>query len=101
MARRSAPSRPARPSRRRLYTFGLAVTLAAFVITVIVVRQRGASPATAATERILQATYVGTTTCAGCHAEEHTAWRGSQHEQAMADATPDRVLGNFDNVTVR
>jgi predicted CXXCH cytochrome family protein len=101
MARRSAPARPARPSRRPAYLLGLALTLAALVVAAIAVRQRAAAPATAVAERILQATYVGTTTCAACHAGEHTAWRGSQHEQAMADATPDRVLGNFDNVTVR
>jgi predicted CXXCH cytochrome family protein len=73
--------------------------LAAIVVTAIVVG-RGSASSTAATERILQASYVGTATCASCHVDQHEAWRGSQHEQAMAEATPDRVLGNFDNVTV-
>jgi hypothetical protein len=42
------------------------------------------------------AAYVGTVTCAECHAKEHAAWRGSQHERAMQEATATTVLGNFD-----
>jgi len=40
-------------------------------------------------------TYVGTAACASCHAQEHAAWRGSQHDRAMAEATEATVLGNF------
>jgi Flp pilus assembly protein TadD len=45
------------------------------------------------------ATYVGGAACAGCHAEQRAAWRGSQHDLAMQDATPATVKGNFDNAT--
>ena len=39
--------------------------------------------------------YVGTSTCAGCHAQEHAAWRGSHHDRAMEEANEKTVLGNF------
>ncbi|MDX1376575.1 MAG: tetratricopeptide repeat protein, partial [Burkholderiales bacterium] len=38
---------------------------------------------------------VGAARCAGCHAAEHAAWRGSHHDLAMAPAGPDTVLGDF------
>jgi predicted CXXCH cytochrome family protein len=44
--------------------------------------------------------FVGTTTCAGCHAAEAAAWRDSDHARAMAAATPATVLGDFSGVTV-
>ena len=43
------------------------------------------------------ARYVGTESCAGCHSAQHSDWHGSDHERAMAHATPDNVLGDFDN----
>jgi tetratricopeptide (TPR) repeat protein len=43
------------------------------------------------------ATYVGTAACAGCHAKEHAAWQGSQHDRAMQAATDQTVLGDFAN----
>jgi Flp pilus assembly protein TadD len=39
--------------------------------------------------------YVGTATCAACHAKEHDAWRGSHHDRAMEEASEKTVLGNF------
>ena len=33
--------------------------------------------------------------CAGCHAAETAAWRGSHHDLAMQEATPATVLGDF------
>ncbi len=39
--------------------------------------------------------YAGTAACAGCHAQEHAAWRGSHHDRAMEEATEQTVLGNF------
>src|SRR5215212_7209362 len=41
------------------------------------------------------ATFVGAEACAGCHAAEVQAWRGSQHDLAMQPATPTTVLGDF------
>ena len=53
----------------------------------------GSAPV-AATERA-RTGFVGTTTCAGCHAAETAAWRESDHARAMAAATPTNVLGDF------
>ena len=41
--------------------------------------------------------FVGSTACAGCHATETEAWRGSHHQLAMQEANASTVLGNFDN----
>lgn len=44
--------------------------------------------------------YVGTVTCAGCHADEYTAWQGSHHDYSMRHATPESVIGDFDNAEI-
>jgi Flp pilus assembly protein TadD len=44
-----------------------------------------------------QAEYVGRAACADCHAREVTLWEGSDHDRAMDLATPEFVLGDFDN----
>ena len=41
--------------------------------------------------------YVGSQACAACHRAEHAAWQGSQHARAMQHATPQTVLGDFDD----
>lgn len=44
--------------------------------------------------------YVGAETCAGCHAAEYEAWRGSHHDLAMDHATEATVLGDFDDAEI-
>ena len=44
--------------------------------------------------------YVGSRTCGECHRTEHAAWQGSQHARAMQHATPDTVLGDFDDARI-
>ena len=39
--------------------------------------------------------FVGTPTCAQCHATEQQAWQGSHHDKAMQAATPATVLAPF------
>jgi len=39
--------------------------------------------------------FVGSTTCAACHAKESAAWQGSRHRQAMQVADAKTMLGNF------
>lgn len=39
--------------------------------------------------------FVGTDVCATCHLAEAEQWRGSHHDLAMQDATPETVLGDF------
>ena len=45
------------------------------------------------------AAYVGAAACAECHVAETQAWRGSHHDLAMQEATPDAVLGDFSGAT--
>jgi len=42
-------------------------------------------------------TYVGSETCAECHAEAYAAWRPSQHARAMLEANAETVAGDFDD----
>jgi len=48
----------------------------------------------------LQATYVGRQECVDCHQQEDQLWKGSFHDLAMALATPETVLGDFNNATL-
>jgi hypothetical protein len=41
------------------------------------------------------ATFEGAQACAGCHAAEFDAWKGSHHALAMQTATEATVLGDF------
>ncbi|MBK5969395.1 MULTISPECIES: tetratricopeptide repeat protein [Thiorhodovibrio] len=41
--------------------------------------------------------YIGSARCGTCHATELTAWQGSHHDLAMAEATPENILGDFDD----
>jgi len=52
-------------------------------------------PSAAATPAPAAATYVGSAQCASCHAQQHAAWKGSDHDLAMQVATGESVLGNF------
>ena len=49
------------------------------------------------TTSVATATFVGRGRCAECHEEEEEAWRGSHHDLAMAEATEETVLGDFDD----
>ncbi|WP_295886937.1 tetratricopeptide repeat protein [uncultured Thiohalocapsa sp.] len=55
--------------------------------------------ATGPAARPADAGYVGSTRCGDCHADALAAWRGSHHDLAMAEATPDTVRGDFDNAS--
>jgi predicted CXXCH cytochrome family protein len=39
--------------------------------------------------------FVGSSVCSSCHAKQFEAWRSSQHQAAMQEATDKTVLGNF------
>ena len=41
--------------------------------------------------------FVGSDTCASCHSGEAKLWHASQHAHAMAHATKDTVLGDFND----
>ena len=42
--------------------------------------------------------FVGGVSCAECHPKETELWRGSHHDLAMQEATPETVLGDFSGV---
>lgn len=44
-------------------------------------------------------TFVGSAACADCHVAETKAWRGSHHDLAMAEATEQTVLGDFNGAS--
>ncbi|WP_279243865.1 tetratricopeptide repeat protein [Candidatus Litorirhabdus singularis] len=59
-----------------------------------------AIPALASTvQQVDNPEFAGTPACAGCHAEEHSAWTGSHHDLAMQVANEATVLGDFDNAS--
>ncbi|MDG1165147.1 MAG: tetratricopeptide repeat protein, partial [Porticoccaceae bacterium] len=46
------------------------------------------------------ANYIGSQQCAGCHRQAFEDWQGSHHDWAMKPATPETVLGNFNNASL-
>lgn len=54
-----------------------------------------AAPATSPGAASAAAQFTGSASCAGCHDEQHQAWRDSQHHHAMAHATAETVLADF------
>ncbi len=47
-----------------------------------------------------QATYVGTSTCTGCHAEVAARYQGSDHDRAIEIPSPSSVLAPFANESI-
>lgn len=54
------------------------------------------TPIAAATPAVA-AEYIGNGACASCHEQETADWTDSHHDLAMQEATPDTILGDFDN----
>jgi tetratricopeptide (TPR) repeat protein len=86
--------------RRTFVIAGALALLAAFGAWYALSDRSGTARAPAAVANTAAAmTYVGSDSCAQCHASEFTAWRASQHAAAMQHATPATVLGNFDDAS--
>lgn len=66
---------------------GLAAALLAGAAVAVIAWWRGPSA---------PATFVGSTQCAGCHAQAFADWQQSHHHHAMHPATSQWVLGDFD-----
>jgi len=45
------------------------------------------------------ALYLGNAACAGCHEQAAADWTNSHHDLAMQEATPNTVLGDFNDAT--
>ena len=70
------------------------VAAAVALATALAASAQRPTPA-AATPAPVAANDVGSAQCASCHAQQHAAWKGSDHDLAMQVATADSVLGNF------
>ena len=51
----------------------------------------------AVTTPAMIADYVGNGACANCHGQATADWTDSHHDLAMQEATPDTILGDFNN----
>jgi tetratricopeptide (TPR) repeat protein len=93
----AAPS--ARPRGRRAAWLALATATALSVGGAwwLGAHRKAPAPPPVAAPPPAAATYIGTADCAECHAKEHGAWQGSQHDRAMQPATEKTVLGDFAN----
>src|SRR5215207_2318850 len=80
------------PPRRRVWLIALASAITCVAIVVVGLRWRRFE-----SERTAKPQFVGSTTCATCHATQFAAWKTSQHSAAMQDARPGSVLGRFDS----
>jgi tetratricopeptide (TPR) repeat protein len=92
---------------RRTILIG-AILLACFMAATVVVRRTG-QPVTKSLEPSVHAdrpafpgspSYVGEKACAECHAAEHERWGRSHHAVAMQPATPQTVLGDFEQASL-
>ena len=83
-----------------LLRWKLAGLLAALVIVLAVpayvVREKIAGSAVVPLSPAAAA-FIGGESCRSCHEEAYVAWRGSHHDHAMAVASDDTVLGDFDD----
>src|SRR5215211_9163439 len=77
--------------RPRVWLIALGV-IAGVAMLVVGARWRRIESARAAKPQ-----FVGSETCATCHATQFAAWKTSQHSVAMQDARPNTVLGRFDS----
>jgi predicted CXXCH cytochrome family protein len=62
---------------------------------VLLISTSGCEKSTVSTTDEAPATFMGSSACADCHAEQHRLWSDSHHAMAMAEASPTTVLGDF------
>ncbi len=88
---------------RGLKALALAMICASAVLVTGLVR--GQTPRTPVETGVLTpfapAGFVGSSACAQCHAPQTKAWLSSQHARAMQAATPQNILGDFNDSTAR
>ena len=95
-----APGRdPAPPTRAGLplWTILLGGLLPAFIVFAVGLFSGGLSRAAVSAAPAAAPAYVGAASCGGCHATETAAWKTSHHALAMQHATPETVLGDFND----
>lgn len=95
-----SPAAPFMVRNRRLIGGGLLLVAAVCLALVWRSSTRRGESAHGSSAVAPASTYVGSGACEACHAGEGQAWRGSQHAQAMAEATGSSVRGRFDGQQV-
>ncbi|MFZ0611430.1 MAG: tetratricopeptide repeat protein [Desulfobacterales bacterium] len=90
--------RPRDAAHGRWKTAGVVATLVVVLsVPLYLVRERRLADSIAPATGKPAAAFVGSAKCQPCHKPEFDKWRGSHHERAMAEATPETVLGDFEN----
>jgi hypothetical protein len=111
VAQKKTPYRNAKPpapekGRRNWLWIGVAMATLAVASVVLYFAYTGSRPGSfdfarnrplGKTGVPVTAQYVGSDACASCHNQETAGWRKSQHHDAMARASEQSVLGNFNN----
>jgi predicted CXXCH cytochrome family protein len=93
---------PPQPASTRRGAWALALAAGALVAVAgfaYWVMTGGSSPTSVGT-REEAPSFVGSETCAGCHAAQAGLWHGSQHAHAMDHATDKTVLGDFNDASI-
>lgn len=93
----SPPPAPPRGRRAAWLALATAIALVAAGAWWLAGERRAPGPPAAVAPPSVPASYAGTAACSECHAKEHAAWQGSQHDRAMQPATEKSVLGDFAN----
>ena len=76
---------------------GLAATIVIVLTVPLYALQEGRVRAGRAASAVGVDEFVGVDVCADCHESATEAWRGSNHDNAMAVAGPETVRGDFDD----
>ncbi len=74
---------------------GIIATLIIVLSLPLYVFQQKKGPAVS--DPVVEASFVASEACAKCHKKEYEEWQDSHHAKAMAVATNETVLGDFDN----
>ncbi len=82
---------------KKISLISLAVIVISFPLYLLV-RQL---PSTYEPQGLYEAEYTGGASCRECHQKEYDLWQGSDHDLAMAHATDESVLGDFNDAEFR
>ncbi|MBI1284985.1 MAG: tetratricopeptide repeat protein [Thiobacillus sp.] len=103
MAKKHPPAERKHSNTRRIAGWsGVLAALIVIVAGILWFQSRtcpGAESLLASAQADDSAQYVGVAACQSCHTAETAEWRQSQHQAAMAEASEQSVLGDFNDAT--
>jgi len=94
---RSASGSAAKKHRGLLALAGMLVLVALVIVLLYLGLVKRKNTSSNSMGEATLSTYVGAEKCQQCHAKEYQDWMGSNHQLAMQVATPQAVLGDFQN----